>query len=52
MLSSVFVDAEYDDDAAADGSESDVVTVYEEIADEATAIVPQDVDWLVLNSKI
>jgi hypothetical protein len=51
MLSSVLVDIDAGDvkDSAAD--ESDVVTVYEEIAEDVTGIVPQDVDWVVLNSK-
>ena len=53
MLSPVLVDIDAgdDEDAAADDVESDIVTVYEEIADDATGTVPQDVDWVVLNSK-
>ena len=51
MLSTVLVeiDAGDDEDPAAD--ESDVVTVYEEIAEDDIGIVPQDVDWVALNSK-
>jgi hypothetical protein len=65
MLRSVLIDIDAgdDEDAATDEKlevddveleledESNVVTVNEEIADDAAEVVPQEVDWVALDPK-